>query len=92
MASLAAHVPSPSTSPLSVVNDISTLNSTRSPHAHERIREFVTSIEDILCEPSYSHDLFVKIVEISIIEGYKFYEMQPKPNLNDCVSQIIRDQ
>ena len=31
-------------------------------------------------------------LEISISEGYKFLEMQPEPNLNDCASQIIRDQ
>lgn len=90
MASLTHAVPSAPNSPSSVVNDISSLNSTRSPH--ERIQEFVTSIEDILCEPSYSNDLFIKIVEISISEGYKFREMQPEPNLNDCASQIIRDQ
>jgi len=92
MASLADHAPSPPTSPLSVINDISTLNSTRSPHVHERIREFVTSIVDILCEPSYTHALFTKIVEISISEGYKFYEMQPVPRLSECVERLIRDQ
>ena len=91
MASLTPTLPSTPNSPSSVVSDISSLNSTRSP-PHEKIREFVTSIEDILCDPSYSTDLFIKIVEISISEGYKFREMQPEPNLNDCASQIIRDQ
>ena len=90
MASLTPALPSTPNSPSSVVSDISSLNSTRSPH--ERIHEFVTSIVDILCEPSYSNDLFIKIVEISISEGYKFREMQPELNLNDCASQIIRDQ
>lgn len=92
MASLTHAVPSAPNSPSSVVNDISSLNSTRGLPVHERVCEFVTSIEDILCEPSYSNDLFIKIVEISISEGYKFREMQPEPNLNDCASQIIRDQ
>ena len=91
MASLADPIPSPPTSPLSVINDISTLNSTRSP-PHERIREFVNSIEDILCEPSYTYDLFTKVVEISISEGYKFYQMQPVPRLSECVERLIRDQ
>jgi len=91
MASLTHALPSTPSSPSSVVSDISSLNSTRSP-PHEKIREFVTSIQDILCEPSYSHDLFVKIVEISISEGYKFREMQPVPRLSECVEQLVRDQ
>ena len=59
---------------------------------HEKIREFVTSIEDILCEPSYTYDLIMKIVEVSITEGYRFQEMQPVPRLSECANQIIRDQ
>ena len=66
MASLTDHAPCRPTSPLSVVSDISSLTSTRSLPVHEKIREFVTSIEDILCEPSYTYDLIMKIVDISI--------------------------
>lgn len=92
MASITHHAPSPPTSPLSVVSDISSLTSTRNLLVHEKIREFVTSIEDILCEPSYTHDLIMKIVEVSITEGYRFQEMQPVPRLSECANQIIRDQ
>lgn len=59
---------------------------------HEKIREFVTSIEDILCEPSYSHDLFIKILNITISQGYKFYDMRPEPKLNFCANTLIKDQ
>ena len=57
MASLTDHVPSHPHSPLSVVSDISSLTSTRNLPVHEKIREFVINIEDILCETSYTYDL-----------------------------------
>ena len=92
MASLTDHAPSPPTSPLSVVSDISSLTSTRSLPVHEKIREFVISIEDILREPSYTHDLIMKIVDISISEAYIKPQLHNDPRLADCANQIIRDQ
>jgi len=59
---------------------------------HEKIKEFVTSIEDILCQSSCYYELLIKILNISISQGYKFYDMRPEPKLDFCANTLIRDQ
>ena len=74
------------------VSSIEILNSSEEMSSRERIVEFVESIDDILCDDEYSEELFVKMIEITIVNGYRFKSMEPMPSIADCANILIRDQ
>ena len=80
-----------SSSPITV-SSIEILNLSQEMPVHKRLERFVESIDDILCDDEYSEELFVKMIEITIVNGYRFKSMEPMPSIADCANILIRDQ